>query len=306
MASASKERDASDVLRRSTRSSRAKPALEVEEDASGTELSKSTTSRSKSSGKRKGKGPIEVIEEADEDDIARAVPPPTRRVKGKENVAHDAKVRRPTRHTKTFRPNDTEEEGHQPKRRPPKKGRTVLDEREESSPDVDSESDVRPVGKRQNRGVKRVSSREVSSEEIKPEKLQAPMKKVQGKVIIEVFEFEDDRIDETEGQSRPAKKTLPKVPAKPRAKPRAIVDSDEGSDDEPEQVEQTEKSLPSSNHGKDKAQSRSVAISEGAEIAASWSSEGAVIPFPAVHSSHSPECHELGGPFDNCTFQLAA
>ena len=294
MASASKERDASDVLRRSTRSSRAKPALEVEEDASGTELSKSTTSRSKSSGKRKGKGPIEVIEEADEDDIARAVPPPTRRVKGKENVAHDAKVRRPIRHTKTFRPNDTEEEGHQPKRRPPKKGRTVLDEREESSPDVDSESDVRPVGKRQNRGVKRVSSREVSSEEIKPEKLQAPMKKVQGKVIIEVFEFEDDRIDETEGQSRPAKKTLPKVPAKPRAKPRAIVDSDEGSDDEPEQVEQTEKSLPSSNHGKDKAQSRSVAISEGAEIAASWSSEGAVIPFPAVRSLRSPECPELG------------
>jgi hypothetical protein len=129
---------------------------------------------------------------ADEDDIAHAVPPPTQWVKGKENVAHDAKVWRPTRHTKTFRPNDTEDEGHQPKCRPPKKGRTVLNEREESSPDVDSESDVQPVRKRQNRGIKRVSSTEVSSEEIKPEKLQAPMNKAQRKVIIEVFEFEDD------------------------------------------------------------------------------------------------------------------
>ena len=293
MASASKERDVSDVLRRSTRSSRAKPALEVEEDASGTELSKSTTSRSKSSGKRKGKGPIEVIEEADEDDIARAVPPPTRRVKGKENVAHDAKVRRPTRHTKTFRANDTEEEAHQPKRRPPKKGRVALDEREESSPDVDSESDVRPVGKRQNRGVKRVSSKELSSEEIKPEKFQVPMKKAQGKAPIEVLELEDDRIDETENQSRPVK-TLQKVPAKPRAKPRAIVDSDEGSDDEPEQVEQTEKPLPSFDHGKDKAQSRSVATLESAETAASWSSEEAVIPFPAARSSRSPGFPEPG------------
>jgi hypothetical protein len=323
MASASKERDASDILRRSTRSSRAKPALDVEEDASGTELSKSTTSRSKSSGKGKGKGPIEVIEEADEDDIVRAVPPPTRRVKGKENVAHDAKVRRPTRHTKPFRANDTEEEAHQPKRRPPKKGRAALDEREESSPDVDTESDVRPVGKRQTRGVKRVSSREVSSEETKPEKLQAPKKKIQGKVPIEVLELEDDRIDETEGQSRPVKKvqgkapievleleddridetdgqsrlvkkTLSKAPAKPRAKPRAIVDSNEGSDDEPEQVEQTEKSLPSFDLGKEKAQSRSVATLDSAETVASWSSEEAVIPFPAVRSSRSPECPELG------------
>lgn len=132
MASASKEREASDVLRRSTRSSRAKPPPEVEEDASGTDLSKSTRGRSKSSGKARAKGPIEVIEEADEDDIARAVPPAKRRVKGKENVTHDAKVPRPTRHTKTtFHSNDTEEEALQPKRRPPKKGRAVLDERGE-------------------------------------------------------------------------------------------------------------------------------------------------------------------------------
>ena len=195
MASASKEREASDVLRRSTRSSRAKPPPEVEEDASGTDLSKSTLGRSKSSGKGRGKGPIEVIEEADEDNIARAVPPAKRRVKGKENVTHDAKVPRPTRHTKTFHSNDTEEEALQPKRRPPKKGRAALDEREESSPDVDSESDARPVGKRPNRGVKRISSREVSPEEIKPEKFQAPMKKIKKKASFEVLRPDDDGTD---------------------------------------------------------------------------------------------------------------
>jgi hypothetical protein len=85
--STSKERDASDVLRRSTRSSRAKLAPEVEEEASGSELSKSTLgkSRSKSSGKGKVKGPIEVIEEADEDDMARVVSPTKQHVnvKGK-------------------------------------------------------------------------------------------------------------------------------------------------------------------------------------------------------------------------------
>ncbi len=155
MVSASKERDTSDALRRSTRSSRAKPPPEVEEDGSGTELSKSTLgqSRSKSSGKGKGKGPIEVIEEADEDDIARVVLPTKQRVKGKENVAQDAKVPRPTRHTKTLRANDTEEDARPPKRRPPKKGKATLYEREESSSDVDSESDIRPVGKRRNHAV---------------------------------------------------------------------------------------------------------------------------------------------------------
>lgn len=210
MASASKEREAPDVLRRSTRSSRAKPPPEVEEDASGTDLSKSTLGRSKSSGKGRAKGPIEVIEEADEDDIVRAVPPAKRRVKGKENVTHDAKVPRPTRHTKTFHSNDTEEETLQPKRRPPKKGKAALDEREESSPDVDSESDARPVGKRQNRGVKRISSREVSPEEIKPEKFQAPMKKVKKKASIEVLGPEDD---ETDGLS-PMNPSAPATPSR--------------------------------------------------------------------------------------------
>lgn len=172
MLSAPKERDAADVLRRSTRSSRAKPPPEVEEDASGTELSKSTLgqSRSKSSGKGKGKGPIEVIEEAEEDDIARAVLPTKQRVKGKENVAHDTKAPRSRRHTKTLRANDTEEEACPPKRRPPKKGKADLDEREESSPDVDSEIEVQPVGKRRNRVVESISSEEVSPQETKPKK----------------------------------------------------------------------------------------------------------------------------------------
>lgn len=279
--SASKERDASDVLRRSTRSSRAKPPPEVEEDASGTELSRSNLgrSRNKSSGKGKGKGHIEVIEEADEDDIARPVPPTKLPVKGKENVSRDAKVPKTTRHTKTFRANDAEEEAHQPKRRPAKKGRAALDEREESS--VGSESDVRPVGKRRTRGVERVSSRETSPEEIKPKKVQAPMKKVKERTRINVLESEDDRIDETEGLPRPVKKTLPKAPAQRRAKPRAIEDSNEGSDDDLEEVEQTEKPLPSLDRGKDEAQSRSVAILESTETAASWSSDEAVIPVPA-------------------------
>ncbi|KAF8491887.1 hypothetical protein F5888DRAFT_957072 [Russula emetica] len=281
MLSASKERDASDVLRRSTRSSRAKPLPEREEDASGTELSKSTLgqSRSKSSGKGKGKDPIEVIEEADEDDIARAVPPTKQRVKGKENVAHDTKAPRPGRHTKTLRANDTEEEARPPKRRPPKKGKAALDEREESSPDVDSESEVQPVGKRRNRVVESISSGEVSPQETKPKKCQAPIKKVKGKVPIDVPELEDDSIDETKGQSRPIKKKLPKAPAQRQAKARAIEDRNEGSDDEPRQVEQAEKSLPSHDRGKDKAQSRPVSTLESTETVTS-SSEEAVIPFP--------------------------
>jgi hypothetical protein len=286
MLSASKERDTSDVLRRSTRSSRAKPLPEVEEDASGTELSKSTLgqSRSKSSGRGKGKGPIEVIEEADEDDIARAVLPTKQRVKGKENVAHDTKVPRPRRHTKAPRANDTEEEARPPKRHPPKKGKAAVDEREETSPDVDSESEVQPVGKRRNRVVESISSAEVSPEETKPKKYQAPIKKVKGKAPIDVPELEeDDRVDETKGQSRPIKK---KAPAQRQAKARAIEDSNEGSDDEPQQVEQAERSLPSHDRGKDKAQSRSLATLGSTETAAS-SSEEAVIPFPALVKTSS-------------------
>ena len=282
MLSAPKERDASDVLRRSTRSSRAKPPPEVEEDASGTELSKSTLgqSRSKSSGKGKGKGPIEVIEEADEDDIARAVLPTKQRVKGKENVAHDTKVPRSRRHTKTLRANDTEEEPRPPKRRPPKKGKADLDEREESSPDVDSEIEVQPVGKGRNRVAESISSEEVSPQETKPKK---PLRKVKGKAPIDVPELEDDRVDETKGQSRPIKKKLPKAATQRQDKARAIEDRNEGSDDEPQQVEEPEKSLPSHDRGKDKAQSRLAATLEMESTeTAPLSSEEAVIPSPTL------------------------
>jgi hypothetical protein len=211
MLSASKEKDASDVLRRSTRSSRAKPTPEVEEDASGTELSKSTLgqSRSKSSGKGKGKGPIEVIEEADEDDITRAVLPTKQRVKGKENVAQDTRVPRPRRQTKAHRADDTEEEARPRKRHPPKKGKAALDEREESSPDVDSESEVQPVGKKRGRVIESVSSGEASTQETKPKKSQAPklIKKVKGKAPIDVPELVDDHIAETGCQSQAEKST---------------------------------------------------------------------------------------------------
>jgi hypothetical protein len=253
--SASKEKDAPDVLRRSTRSSRAKPPPEVEESASGTELSKSTLgqSRSKSSGKGKGKGPIEVIEEADEDDIARAVLPTKQRVKGKENVVHDNKVPRPRRHTKIPHANDTEEEARPPKRRPPKKGKADLDERDESSPDVDSEIEVQPVGKRRNRVVESISSEEVSPQETKPKK---PIKKVKGK-----------------------------APAQRQGKARAIGDGNEGSDDEPQQVEQAEKSLPSHDRGKDKAQSRLLATMESTEAAALSSEEPVILSPPPVEIS---------------------
>ena len=280
MLSASKERDASDVLRRSTRSSRAKPPPEVEDDASGTELSKSTLgqSRSKSSGKGKGKSPIEVIEEADEDDIARAVLPTKQSVKGKENVAHDTKVPKPRRHTKPLRANDTEEEARPPKRRPPKKGKVALDDREGSSPDVDSECEVQPVGKRRNRVVESISSGEVSPQETKPRKCQAPIKKVKGKAPIDVPEPGDDHIDETKAQSRPIKKKLPKALAQRQAKTRATEDRNEGSDDEPPHIEQAEESLLSHDRNKDKAQSNSVATLETETTASS--SEEAVIPFP--------------------------
>ncbi len=280
--SASKEKDASDVLRRSTRSSRAKPPPEVEGDASGTELSKSTVgqSRSKSSGKGKGKGTIEAIEEADEDDITRAVLPTKQRVKGKENVAHDAKVPRPTRHAKTLRANETEAEARPSKSRPPKKGKAALDEREESSPDVDSESDVRPVAKRRNRIVESVSYGEAFPQETKPDKWQAPMKIKE--VSIDVPEPQDGRIDEIEDLSRPIKKTLQKGRARrqTKARTRGSGGRNEGSDDEPLQVEGTEKSLPSLDRVKDKAQTGSIATLESTETAAS-SSEEAVIPLPA-------------------------
>jgi hypothetical protein len=286
--SVTKEKDTSDVLRRSTRSSRAKPSPEVEEDVSGTELRRSALgqSRSKSTGKGKGKGPIEVIEEADEDDPPRAVPPTKQRVKGKENVTHDAKVPRPTRSTKTYRSNDTEEETHQPKHHLPKRGKAILDDLEESTPDVDSESELRPVGKRRNRVVESVSSREESSEEIKPKKVQAPMKKAKGKMPIDVLEAEDNRLDRTASSLRPVKKAPSKPPTKPRAKPEVIEDSNEDSDDEPDkEVEQKTKRLPLPVRGKDKVQSK--LLVEDPEAVDSQSSEEQVVPLSPAHVKNS-------------------
>ena len=280
--SVTKEKDASDALRRSTRSSRARPHSEVEEDVSGTELRKSALgqSRSKSSGKGKGKGPIEVIEEADEDDIPRAAPPTKQRLKGKENVSHDdAKVPRPTRNTKAHRPNDTEEV-HQPKRRL-KKDRATLEEPEESTPDVESESDARPARKRQNRVIESISSREESAEEIKPKKVQAPAKKIKGEAPVDdVLEANNNRIDETKVPLRLVK-APPKARAKPQAKPRIVEDSSEDSDDEPEEAEETAKSLPLPSL-EDKVQSRPVVPLERPEGVCSQSSEEEVaVPYPA-------------------------
>ncbi len=146
--STAKEKDTSDALRRSTRSSRAKPAAEVEDNSSGAELHRSTSGRgrSKSFAKTKGKEPIEVIEEADEDDASCAAPPTKQRVKGKENVARDVKVRKPSRKTKTLRPNDTDEEGRQPKRERIKKAKAVVNEKSESTSGIDSEQDMRVSG----------------------------------------------------------------------------------------------------------------------------------------------------------------
>ena len=269
MLSASKEKDAPDALRRSTRSSRAKPAPEVEEDTSGAELSKSALgqSRSKSSGKGKGKGHIDVIEEADEDDIARAVLPTKQRVKGKENVIQDTKVPRPTRHAKTLRSNDTEEEARPPKRCPPKKGKASIDEREESSPDVDCECDVQLVGKRRNQVVESMSSGEVSPQETKPK---APIKIVKGKAPIVVPELEDNPIDE----SHPIKNTLLKAPAQHQGKARAIQVRNEGSDDEPQQVEQAVSTTPA-------LKTEEMTWDLGDRVLA-----------PLARSSHSPEFRE--------------
>jgi hypothetical protein len=282
--SVTKEKDTTDVLRRSTRSSRAKPSPEVEEDVSGTELRKSALgqTRSRSAGKGKGKGAIEVIEEADEDDAPRARPA-KQRVKGKENVAHDAKGSRLTRSTKTYRSNDTEEESHQPKHHLPKKGKAILDDLEESTPDVESESDLRPVGKRRNRVVESVSSREESSEEIKPKKVQAPMKKAKGKGPMDVLEAEDSRLDRTASSVRPAKK----LPSKPRAKPEVIEDSNEDSDDESKGVEQKVKRLPLPVRGKDKVQSKLAIPLENPDVEGSQSSEEEVVPLSPIHVKNS-------------------
>ncbi|KAH9057970.1 hypothetical protein EDB83DRAFT_1040700 [Lactarius deliciosus] len=240
MMSTAKEKDTSDALRRSTRSSRAKPPAEVEDNSSGTELRRSTSGRgrSKSSAKAKGKEPIEVIEEADEDDAPRAAPPTKQRVKGKENVAQDVKVRKPSRRTKPSRANDTDEESRQPKRDHPKKAKAVVDEKDESTSGVDSEKDVQPAVKRRNI-VRSVSSVEETDEEIKPNKAPKPAKPKRNAPIVE-DESVSEQPDDAEGPPRLAKKAAPsKPPHKRRAKSEATEDSDEGSDEEPEkQAEQ--------------------------------------------------------------------
>jgi len=214
-----------------------------------------------------------VIEEADEDDMPRAALPAKQRGKGKENVAHDVKVPRATRNTRPIRTTDTEEEAPQPKRRlPKKKSRAALDVREDSPPDVDSESDVRHAGK-QYRVVESVSSQE-SAEEIKPKKVRAAVKKTKAKPPIDMHEPEDEQVDVTEGPSLPVKKVLRKAP---RAKRKAIEDSDEGSDDDPEEVGQTAQ-RPSLDRDEN---ARSHAPLKSPDAAASQSSEEAVIPFLA-------------------------
>lgn len=222
-----------------------------------------------------------MIEEADEDDVSRAALPKKQRVKGKENVAHEAKVPRPTRSTKTHRPNDTEE-AHQPKRCLVKKDRAALEEPEESTPEVESESDARPVKKRQNRVIESISSGEESAEDIKPKKVKAPAKKAKGGAPVDVLEGDDNRIDETGGPLRLVR-APPNPPAKPRAKPKVIEDSSvvSDADDEPEAEQTAPVPLPL-NHSKDKVQSRLVVPLESPEGVGSQSSEEEVaIQYPA-------------------------
>ena len=234
MMSAAKEKDASDALRRSTRSSRAKPPAEVEDNSSGTELRRSTSARgrSKSLAKAKGKEPIEVIEEADEDDAPRVALPKKQRVKGKENVAQDAKVQKPSRKTRTLRANDTDEESRQPKRKHPKKAMAVVDEKDESTSGSDSEKDVQTAMKRRNI-VRSASSVEETDEEIKRTAPKPAKSKRQSPIAED--ESMSDQLYDTEGPSRLENTAAPsKPPHKPRAKPEAMEDSDEGSDEEPE------------------------------------------------------------------------
>jgi hypothetical protein len=244
MMSTTKEKDTSDTLRRSTRSSRAKPPAEVEDTSSGTELRRSTSGRgrSKSLAKTKAKEPIEVIEEADEDEAPRAAQPKKQRVKGKENVAQDVKVQKPSRKTKALRMNDTDEESRQPKHDRPKKTKVIKDE---STSGVDSEKEVQPTVKRRNIVPSTSSVEEETDEEIKPKKGPRSAKPKRKAPIVE-DESVSDQPDDADAEGLPlTKKAAPSKPFhKPRAKPEAILDSDGTSDEEPEKLtEQTTDSL---------------------------------------------------------------
>jgi hypothetical protein len=263
MMSTAKEKDTSDTLRRSTRSSRAKPPADVEDTSSGTELRRSTSGRgrSKSLAKAKAKEPIEVIEEADEDEAPRAAQPKKQRVKGKENVAQDVKVQKPSRKTKTLRTNDTDEEGRQPKHERPKKAKVIKDE---STSGVDSEKEVRPAVKRRNIVPSTSSVEEETDEEIKSKK--GPRSaKPKPKAPIAEDESVSDQPDDADAEDLPRteKKAAPSKPLhKPRAKPKAIQDSDGASDDEPEKL--TERTTDSP---------RPVKLSKGKSAAARGASE---------------------------------
>jgi hypothetical protein len=268
MMSTAKDKDTSDSLRRSTRSSRAKPPPEVEDASSGTELRRSTSGRGrgKSLAKAKGKEPIEVIEEADEDEDPRSAQPKRQRVKGKENVAQDVKVQKPSRKTKTLRANDTDEECRQPKRDHPKKAKGIKDE---STSGVDSEKDVKPTAKTRNI-VPSTSSAEETDEEIKPKKGPRSAKPKRKAPIAE-----DDA--DAEGLPRREKDGFSRPLHEPRAKREVIQDSDGGSDEEPEKlVEQTTDSP------------RPVKLSKGKSVATSGSSE--------AEFSHSSENEKITTP----------
>lgn len=281
IASAAKEKDTSDALRRSTRSSRAKPPPDVEDNSSGNELRRSTSGRgrNKSLAKAKGKEPIEVIEEADEEDAPRAALPAKQRVKGKENVAQDVKVRKPSRKMKTLRANDTDEESRQPKREHPKKAKVVVDQKDESTSGVDSERDVQPLVKRRNI-VRSISSVEEADEEINPKKAPRPANPKRKAPIVE-DESVSDQLDDAEGLPHQEKKAAPsKHPHKSRAKPEAIEDSNESSNEEPEkQAKQTTDSPRPFKLSKGKSTATSGAPE--AEFSQSSDNEGTTTPLPA-------------------------
>jgi hypothetical protein len=243
--------------------------------------SRGSNSRGKSLAKGREKRPIEAIEEADEDDVPCAPQPNKQRLKGKENVAQGTNVRKSSRKTKTFRANDGEEEVHQPKRRQPKKDQDTVDEREESTPDVESETDARPTLKRRNRIIQSVSSMEEPDEDVNPKKRPAQVKKAKGQVPIDELEPTDDRIDETGGPPLLVKKVSSKAPTKAPAKPEMIEESD---DDDPGEVELTTRHSPSFKRDKEKAGPGPATPSETSEAAGSLSNdeeEVTQLPVPA-------------------------
>lgn len=281
MMSTAKEKDTSDTLRRSTRSSRAKPPAEVEDTSSGTELRRSTSGRgrSKSLAKAKAKEPIEVIEEADEDEAPRAAQPKKQRVKGKENVAQDVKVQKPSRKTKTLRTNDTDEESRQPKHDHPKKAKVIKDE---STSGVDSEKDVQLTVKKRNIVPSTSSVEEETDEEIKPKKVPRSAKPKRKAPITE-DESASDQPDDADAEVLPRteKKAAPSKPLhKPRAKPEAIHDSDGASDEEPEKL--TEQTTDSPRPVKlSKGKSAAIRGASEAEYSQSSDNEKTTSPLPA-------------------------